>query len=560
MAIQTATNPETGERRAYINGEWQPIEQSATNPQGLKAYKIGGAWHVDDTPAAPAPSEIPAARKPVDLGDISRGIVETPGVILTGLAGQLVGTPYGVIKSISEGGYGTQAGVDRAQQYAREAAQALTYTPRTQTARDILNALGNVTEQSKLAGLNPTIANELSVLASPAVRQAGAALRSEAELVKPALVKPFQEAAQRKAERRSSESWQNAAQIDAAKNARELGILLNPATSNPTVGNKLMGALAGTENVDVRFARENEPKWTIIAKREMGLGKDEFLDDAAFNRALDAKSKPYDAVRNISQLKAPETVLAEINNLRIARPTIGGESSAAAVNSLVDEAIAKLKEGRSGAEVLTDIRKLRKDAKNIYNTQQKSGVPDTTLIAKADANMSIANALENLIEANVTDPKLLANLRKARAEMAQIYSYQRATDPVTGKVDPIELAKMLAKREPLSGNAKRMAEIATVYPSVAFVGPETSNVGAKITRSGIGGAAGYVAGAPFGIGPFTSILGAGVGGASSGLTTKYMGRLGYQRSYAVPPDYRIPFSAGEVNNLAPKNMNKLRND
>ena len=58
MALQTATNPETGERLALIADKWQPIAQTATNKEGVKAYLIGNNWHVDEgaTPeAAPAP-------------------------------------------------------------------------------------------------------------------------------------------------------------------------------------------------------------------------------------------------------------------------------------------------------------------------------------------------------------------------------------------------------------------------------------------------------------------------------------------------------------------------
>jgi len=58
MALQTATNPQTGERLALIADKWQPISQTATNKEGVKAYLVGNSWHVDEgaTPeAAPAP-------------------------------------------------------------------------------------------------------------------------------------------------------------------------------------------------------------------------------------------------------------------------------------------------------------------------------------------------------------------------------------------------------------------------------------------------------------------------------------------------------------------------
>lgn len=57
MAIQTATNPETGERVALVNGRWVPFTQSATNDQGQKAFLVGGQWVTDGPVAAPKPAE-----------------------------------------------------------------------------------------------------------------------------------------------------------------------------------------------------------------------------------------------------------------------------------------------------------------------------------------------------------------------------------------------------------------------------------------------------------------------------------------------------------------------
>jgi hypothetical protein len=48
MAIQTATNPETGERIALVNDQWQPIAQSATNDKGVKAFLVNDKWLVDE--------------------------------------------------------------------------------------------------------------------------------------------------------------------------------------------------------------------------------------------------------------------------------------------------------------------------------------------------------------------------------------------------------------------------------------------------------------------------------------------------------------------------------
>lgn len=57
MAIQTATNPKTGERIALINGSWVPFTQSATNDQGQKAFLVGGKWVTEGPAAPPKPEE-----------------------------------------------------------------------------------------------------------------------------------------------------------------------------------------------------------------------------------------------------------------------------------------------------------------------------------------------------------------------------------------------------------------------------------------------------------------------------------------------------------------------
>ena len=53
MAIQTATNPQTGETVALVNGQWVPVGQTATNDQGQKAYLVNNQWMTDQTAAAP---------------------------------------------------------------------------------------------------------------------------------------------------------------------------------------------------------------------------------------------------------------------------------------------------------------------------------------------------------------------------------------------------------------------------------------------------------------------------------------------------------------------------
>ena len=394
--------------------------------------------------------------------------------------------------------------------------------------------------------------------AAPYVREAATAVAETAPAQ--TVLKPLQARAAKTQEARVASSFQNAAQIDAANLAVKHGIALNPAESNPTRVNRLKASMAGAENLAENLSKINEPRFTQLALQDMDLPPNTVLNAKAFETALDQKSAPYNAVRELPKLAADEGVLAQIEKLRITRPAIGGEAAAKAVNKLVDEAIIKIKEGRSGAEIVNDIRKLRRDANAVYTAQQKSGVPDPVRIARADANKSLADALESLIDANVTNPKLLGELRQARAEMAKIYDYERATNFATNRIDPTVLAKMVSEGKPLSGIAADIGKIVAVFPDIAQAGKTGKPFWApeRLTRSTAAGTIGLAAGGLPG-----AIGGAVAGNIASGMAGRRMSTPGYQAKYAIPSDFRPPVVE---NNLRPvpmstdRNQNKLRND
>jgi hypothetical protein len=103
--------------------------------------------------------------------------------VLTGATGGAIGTIGGALGGIAgqiaSGELGTQEGGERAQQSAIEAAQALTYQPRTQAGQQQVQALGGILEP--LAALAPIAATiPLGATTQGVSTAAGAALRSAA--------------------------------------------------------------------------------------------------------------------------------------------------------------------------------------------------------------------------------------------------------------------------------------------------------------------------------------------------------------------------------------------
>lgn len=164
MAIQTATNPQTGERLALVGDAWQPIVQSATNKEGVKAYLIGDKW-LTDTPAPAAESEtranvgaeVPAWGK--ENPNLYKGLVKARQMVgptaemLGGVAGGVLGTAAGtvasptvVINPVTGGVAGSALGYATAKELLNKADVALGLAPKETGGQAMDRAATNLAE------------------------------------------------------------------------------------------------------------------------------------------------------------------------------------------------------------------------------------------------------------------------------------------------------------------------------------------------------------------------------------------------------------------------------
>ena len=161
MALQTATNPQTGERLALVGDSWQPILQSATNKEGVKAYLIGDKW-LTDTPAEPEAranvgAEVPAWGK--ENPRLYEGLVKArqmagPTVeMLGGVAGGVLGagagavaSPTVVINPVTGGVAGSAMGYATAKELLNKADVALGLAKPETGGQAMNRAVGNIAE------------------------------------------------------------------------------------------------------------------------------------------------------------------------------------------------------------------------------------------------------------------------------------------------------------------------------------------------------------------------------------------------------------------------------
>lgn len=407
---------------------------------------------------------------------------------------------------------------------------------------DVANMIGTMT----LTG--PSAVKGAARAAAPAVRQAVSAAGEALAPATAPVERAFAARRERIAQERSAESYAAAPRIEAAQDANRLGIVLNPGVSNPVLANKLRSVAGGGLALDEKLSRVNETRWGDIAKQELGLAPEESLARSAgaeagaptaFDKARAQVAGPYDQIKALGVLQPDAAVLTKISGIR--KPNlIGDKATERILTELIDDANVKISQGMTGAEALENISKQRQMANGVLSAD---GPIAPEARAAAEARLTIANALEELIDSNVRDPKLLGDFRRARKVMAKSYAWESATDLNTGLVDPTKIARMTAHDNALDGDIAAVGRIAANFPEISKRGPSGAiDIAVRqLSRSRIPGTLGAGIGAMTGVG---SLVGGTAGAAIGEIVSRaYANRLvrpEMQSKVAVPTDYRIP--------------------
>jgi len=511
----------------------------AFDPDAYLASKAPAARSlVSQIPTERGANLTPTPQEPVSLIDKIYGAAE----VLPAMAGGMVG---GVVTPIAQLGYelfGGQAFTPQGRAAAAEfgkKVQSQFYQPRTEKGQEYTAAIGNAL--APIVGVPIPTLNALGQSVGPAARAIRDVGRSEANLIGGAIAVPLEARAARIQEGRVAQSYANAPIIDATKAAERQGFAVNPAITNPTMGNRAKGMVVGPAFNEAALPY-NAAKVTEVVRKDLGIAATEKLDSLAVERALDQASAPYDPIRAMSVVKASDQVLSSIQALN--KPaTLGGKAKSQTVVLLIDEVTQQLKEGRNGTQILDDIRQMRRDAQNVYKARDSGGNPPPADVAQANARMGIANALEKLIDENAPNPTVLKEFQQARVRMAQIYDHERAINYANETVDPQVYAKLLdEKKGGMTGVGADIGKVAAKFPDVMSTQAPTAQVMPKATRSGVLGAAGALAGGMVAGYP-GAIGGAALGGATgiigNRLAAKGMVNPAYQASRAMPTDYRL---------------------
>lgn len=375
--------------------------------------------------------------------------------------------------------------------------------------------------------------------ATPVVKEA---VGTAAEIAK----KPIEPYLQARRERLSAEDYARGPQIDATKEAKRLGIALEPSDVQQTFGKKLATNIAGVEGVD-RIQQANKQNVRKVALNELGLPSETQLDSLKpFSDARTKVAQPYNDIRKLPTMVADEATIKALDDLRPDSYLIGSDKYAKATNAIIDDAIKKVEAGLDGQQLLENVRVLRQRARKTYNNKSAT----IEALDSADTSLALANTLEKMIESNVTDPKLLTEFRKARQQMAKSYAYEGATDLNTGIIDVSRLAKITSKDNTMSGDIAAIGKIAGNFPD-AFTTKASHKLtkGERFSRAtpagSLGGILGYALGGDYVGAAAGSILGAVAGDIASSNMARKIATPEYQAGLSIR-DMRLPIEQAAV--------------
>ena len=445
-----------------------------------------------------------SSKKGFSISDVFSPIIAPAEVALqigTGLAGQIGGGYRGLYNLL------TGEGLDASANAVRKTQEAITYQPKAELSKGLSEAVAypfqKAMEATKTAGgfIGEKVGGEQGRIAGEAI---GEQVIPVAGTVMPGVkaIGATRAGPSSAAMSAEIEAIKNAApKIAVAKEGNALGFVFDVNEVNPSA--PLGARIAAGPKLDMLAAKKNLDAAQNVLKKEIGLSADDQLNRAAINARIETLGKEYEVVRNIGQLKANEDIASRLRS-SIVDEIPGKEEAARNANRVLLDNANDIANGTlTGDKAVSRIKEYRKSSQKIKD----SSASDEAALMKADAYKKVADILEDVVEASISDKTVLANFRKAREGIAKAYTVNGITNPVTGVPNLQLLTSGKLADAPLTGGLASLRNIATAFPEVTSNVSKYGDVVTTLPRTSVGGTAGAAVGSAVG----NTGLGASVG-------------------------------------------------
>lgn len=280
-------------------------------------------------------------------------------------------------------------------------------------------------------------------------QKAGQVLSKMSEVTNPVQVvtKPVEKAAplagESEAEALARKSANATRDVTIAE-SQKAGYTIPRSAYDPSATTNILESISGKAATLQEAAKRNQAVTNSLARKYLKLPENIAFSEDVMSGLVSKHSKIYDEAR-----KLPAGVV--------------GEETTQATMGAVKKPLIK-----SGDELVDEIRKARKQARDNYAHYERTADPKAQEIA--EAAVAKAEELEgqlDILASKNFKPDTLNELRKSRKELAKIHSIENAMNTATGEINALSLKSQLDKGVPLTDEAKTIANFAKGFQNIA---------------------------------------------------------------------------------------------
>lgn len=514
-------------------------------PDGMTDAQIVAAIKANTSPSRPVPTPNIAAGNPeARIGPFTVG-GEAPGgfnpaaaLIASGRFFDRLGTGVDQLKNTALGTAATAMGWDKGAQILAGQAAAMNQDQAQKTAayKDLQAIHPGSTQLGEIAPAAVLPYQALPAVAglsygTPTERAIDAGLAFGGNKLAGMLGGFMTKAGQAEALRAA----QNAPRDATLAAAIKAGYTTPPATTNPTLTNKLLESAAGKIATQQDVSVGNATVTDALSRMALGVSPDKPLTTATTRAVIkDAVANGYDPIRGAGQLPVSQNFAPALDAI-VAKSRNTSQSFPGAATPDIQKLVDSYKPPSGSFDAghaLDAISQLREQAGEAFRKGD---------YAIAGAKKQIATEIENEIARNLGG-NTLKNFQAARQKIAIAHDVQDAIREGGGTTEASVYARKIQNEEPLSGPLAIAGNFANNFPkanqAVRSIGsPGISKL--DFALAGLGGAAGAGVGAQYGHPGEAAGLGALVPMLASratraALLTRAAQGLLAQPTYAIP--------------------------
>lgn len=254
------------------------------------------------------------------------------------------------------------------------------------------------------------------------------------------------------------------------RESQAAGYVVPPATAGPGLTSKIAEGIAGKTATAQAASVRNQQVTNELAKKALGLAKDEPITPASLRDLRATAGKVYEQIADSGDIHPDGQFMDDLAQLGKGADEIAQAFPGANVGATkqIGEVVDSLLQDKfSSKAALQYLRELRKQAAG-----NLSGInaADPAKQALGMAQREAAGTLEDLIGRHLSaqgQPELAQSFSQARKLIAMSHTVEGALNETTGNVVAGKLGQQLAKGKPLSGELETAAKFARAFPKAA---------------------------------------------------------------------------------------------